>query len=163
LQIQDWLHTRDAAQATVAHALAIASAKKGRNVPAHSPHHDAAALEASSSVPIRSASATKFFKSSESGSNKMRAKSALPSKQQLPSQYAQFNSSRLSSTSRPLPQLSSIDSSIVSIVAGGASGTTAMLRHTKRSSSAEKQRRQGSSIGQQTLPPPSHQLFSVIL
>ena len=150
MQVQDWLYTRDAANATVARALTIASSKHARPLPP------------SSLLP-----STAVFRSARIGpsSSKKNLGSALSSKEQpLPTSTR----ARSSSPSRAIP-VSAIDATITSMVAGGASGTTAVQRHLRRNSSRALSATAiaggggGGTHNQRASAKPIPQLFSVIL
>jgi hypothetical protein len=167
-QVQDWLYTREAAKATVAHAIEIASSKQARlrfPPPSHSSFAMPLNDSAHSISPLDITSSARSSRPGVLSSTKKTSGSALPSKQQLPRASAPSARARSSSPSRT-PALTAIDAAITSMVAGGASGTTAVQRHLGRASARAPPTAAaggGAPRRQHAATDPSQQLFSVIL
>jgi hypothetical protein len=174
LQVQDWLYTRESAKTTAAHALAIASSKQARLPPSLSPCPSPAVFRGSgpSNIqPLEVSFSALSSKPSVLTSSKNISASLLPPKHQ-PSHanaFAPGTPARSCTPSRDTrtPSLSAIDATITSMVASGASGTTAMQRYLKRSStrapSAAAVTAGAGSRKQHAAANPLQQLFSVIL
>ncbi len=171
-QVQDWLYTRDAAKATAAQALALASSKQMRAQPL--PHSQpsaalfrgAASSSAVESVPLDARTSSRSSKRDAPSASRKAAETALLSAPPLPSAAA---SSARARSSSPLAS-SAIDATITSMVAGGTSGTTAIQRHLKRNgaralSAAAAGAGAASVVSHRppTAAAPVQQLFSVIL
>ena len=170
-QVQDWLYTRDAAKATAAQALALASSHLACTIQPSLSQSSAAVFRSSVSSNIIARDVISSNRSGKSTSHSLlKNHSDLTSSSKQPLHVASISSSRARSSS-PLSSASmSIDATITSMVAGGASGTTAMQRHMKRSgarfpSAAAADAGAGASGSRRLNVPaaPAQQLFSVIL
>jgi hypothetical protein len=158
-QVQDWLFTRDAAKATAARALALASSKKARSLLPSTLDY-AAAVSSAAAAP----------KDHDTASFSRSIKPAAPASMLRPAgscaaPRAVSGARARSSSPKGQPSaLSSIDAAITSMVAGGASGSTATQRHLKRTAARAAPLCAGASGARKNVAPaPLQQLFSVIL
>jgi hypothetical protein len=167
-QVQDWLYTRDAAKATAAQALALASSHQIMRAAQPSITQVATgALRSGSSnaIALDTTSSSRKSKPIRYTPSRDHSESHLSSKKRLHSAASAPSARARSSSPRPLA--SSIDAAITSMVAGGASGTTAEQRLVKRSGArvlSAAAASAGTAVdGRRRLKVPEQQLFSVIL
>lgn len=160
-QVQDWLFTRDAAKATAARALALASSKKARSLLPSTLDYAAAVSSAAAAPKDRdTASFSRSIKPAAPASM-LRPAGSCAAPRAVPGARA-----RSSSPKGQPSALSSIDAAITSMVAGGASGSTATQRHLKRTAARAAPLCAGVSGARKNVaavPAPLQQLFSVIL